>query len=183
MNRLQLYYEEVVRVDLLSKHKYNNVMQIPRIKKIVLNMGVKDVLQDKKHILSGMVALERISGQRPTVNRSKKSVSSFQLKEDTIIGCKVSLTGNNMYDFLDKLIHVVLPRVKDMKSLQSRHFTNDGHYSLGISDVLVFPEIESEYGKIPRTYGMDITFVTTCKNNEEAKSLLSAFQLPFVLQI
>lgn len=179
MNRLQQYYEDVVRPDLLIKHPYSNVMQIPHLKKIVINMGVKDVLQDKKHILSGMVALERISGQRPTVNRSKKSVASYQLKQGTILGCKVSLTGDAMYQFLDKLIHIVLPRVKDFKSLQSKSFNGQGHYSLGLPDVIVFPEIESQYGKIPRTYGVDIHFVTTAGSDPEAMSLLSAFQLPF----
>lgn len=179
MNRLQQYYEQVVRPDLALKHTYKNVMQVPNLRKIVVNMGVKDVLLDKKHILSGMVALERISGQRPTVNRSKKSVASYQLKQGTILGCKVSLTGDRMYEFLDKLIQIVLPRVKDLKPLQWKSFNGEGHYSMGLSDVIVFPEIESQYGKMPRSYGIDISFVTNAKNDQEAKSLLSAFQLPF----
>lgn len=179
MNRLQQYYEEVIRPDLAIKHTYQNVMQVPGLNKIVINMGVKDVLQDKKHILSGMVALERITGQRPTVNRSKKSVASYQLKQGTILGCKVSLTGHRMYDFLDKLVYVVLPRVKDLKPLQQQSFDGRGHYSMGLLDVIVFPEIESQYGKIPRSYGIDISFITNAKCDQEAKSLLSAFQLPF----
>lgn len=178
MNRLHLYYEEVIRPDLLLKHTYKNLMEIPHLEKIVLNMGIKDVLQDKKHILSAMVALERISGQRPTVNRAKKSVASYQLKEGSILGCKVSLTGETMYEFLDKLVSIVLPRVKDLKLIQKKSF-NGGNLSLGLTDVIVFPEIESQYGKIPRTYGIDITFVTSAKNAMEARSLLSSFQLPF----
>nr|YP_007890490.1 ribosomal protein L5 [Andalucia godoyi]AGH23984.1 ribosomal protein L5 [Andalucia godoyi] len=179
MNRFQSYYENVIRPDLLLKHSYTNVMEVPHLKKIVLNMGVKDVLQDKKHILTGMILLERISGQRPTVNRAKKSVSSYQLKEETILGCKVSLTGDSMYEFLDKLVTIVLPRVKDLKPLRFKSFDGQGNYSLGMKDTFVFPEIESEYGRIPKTYGFDIHFITTAKTDDDARSLLSAFQLPF----
>lgn len=142
-------------------------------------MNIKDNLTDKKAILGGMVGLERISGQRPTIIRARKSVAAFHLKEGAIIGCKVTLTGEPMYNFLDKLIYVVFPRVKDLKSLKVSSFHNGGQYSLGISDILIFPEIESEYGKIPRTYGMDINICTTSKNLDLAKMLLSSFQLPF----
>lgn len=179
INRFQSYYEQVIRPDLLLKHGYENVMEVPQLKKIVLNMGVKDVVQDKKQILTGMILLERISGQRPTVNRARNSVSSYQLKEGTILGCKVTLTGDAMYQFLEKFVTIVLPRVKELKPLRLDSFDGQGNYSLGMKDTLVFPEIESEYGRIPRTYGLDIHFVTNAKEDLEARSLLSAFQLPF----
>lgn len=177
--RLRHHYETVLRPDLLVKGNYNNIMQVPELKKIVVNMGVKDVLvHDKKYILTGLVSLERITGQRPTVNRAKKSVAAFHVKESTIVGCKVSLTGEPMYAFLDKLVHIVLPRVKDLKVSTLKNFDRRGNLSLGISDLMVFPEIESEYGKIPKFYGIDINFITSASNDNEGLMLLSGFQLP-----
>lgn len=180
MSRLKKYYEEVVRPDLLYKGNYTNIMEVPELEKIVIHMSVKDTLVDKKAILGGLVTLERISGQRPTIIRAKKSVAAFHLKEGSIIGCKVSLTGEHMYNFLDKLVYIVFPRVKDFKALKNSSFHNQGQYALGLSDVLIFPEIESEYGKIPRIYGIDINFVTSAQDAIATKMLLSSFQLPFI---
>lgn len=179
ITRLRYHYETVIRPDLLSKGRYQNIMEVPELKKIVLNMGVKDVLvNDKKYILAGLVSLERITGQRPTINRAKKSVAAFHVKEHSIVGCKVSLTGDSMYAFLDKLVHVVLPRVKDLKVSTVKSFDRRGNLSLGISDLMIFPEIESEYGKIPKFYGLDINFVTSASTDEDGLMLLSGFQLP-----
>lgn len=178
MSRLKTFYENVIRPDLLTKGNYKSIMEVPALSKITLHMTIKDTLNDKKSIVNGLILLERITGQRPTVIRSRKSVASFHLKEGSIIGCKVSLTGENMYNFLDKLVYIVLPRVKDFKTIESSSFQANGNYSLGLSDSLVFPEIESEYGKIPKTYGLDISFNILGKDINSSKLLISAFQLP-----
>lgn len=180
MSRLKKHYFQVVRPDILIKGSFKSIMEIPELKKITLNMSVKDTIQDKKAILSGLITLERISGQRPTITRAKKSVASYSLKEGAIIGCKVSLTGDSMYNFLDKLVYIVLPRVKELKALKLGSFNGHGNYALGLSDLLVFPEIESEYGKIPKSYGMDIIFVTNTSSDIYGQMILSGLQLPFL---
>lgn len=179
MSRLKEHYEQIIRPDLLIKGSFKSIMEVPQLNRIILNMGVKETIQDKKAILSGLVTLERISGQRPTITRAKKSVASYHLKEGAIIGCKVSLTGEKMYNFLDKLVYIVLPKVKELKTFKLQSFNGYGNYALGLSDLLVFPEIESEYGKIPRIYGMDIIFLMNTKNDLYGRMILSGLQLPF----
>ncbi|HUW99245.1 MAG TPA: 50S ribosomal protein L5 [Acidiferrobacter sp.] len=175
-SRLQEHYEKMVRPELMKKFGYQNTMQVPRFVKVTLNMGVGEALADKKVIDHAVSDMQIISGQKPIVTRARKSVAAFKVREDWPIGCKVTLRRTRMYDFLDRLVNVAIPRVRDFRGLSSRSFDGQGNYSLGIKEQIIFPEIE--YDKIDAIRGMDITITTTAKTDEEASALLLAFKFP-----
>ncbi len=175
-SRLQELYEKTIRADLMARFGYENPMQVPRLVKVTLNMGVGEALADKKVIENAVGDMQAIGGQKPVVTRARKSVAAFKVREDWPIGCKVTLRRTRMYDFMDRLISVALPRVRDFRGLPNRSFDGQGNYSLGIKEQIIFPEIE--YDKIDAVRGMDITITTTAKTDEEARALLLAFKLP-----
>ncbi len=175
-SRLQEFYEKTVRPELMARFGYKNPMQVPRLVKVTLNMGVGEALADKKVIENAVGDMQAIGGQKPVVTRARKSVAAFKVREDWPIGCKVTLRRTRMYDFMDRLISVALPRVRDFRGLPNRSFDGQGNYSLGIKEQIIFPEIE--YDKIDAVRGMDITITTTAKTDEEARALLLAFKLP-----
>jgi len=175
-SRLQEYYEKTVRPELMKRFGYQNAMQVPRFVKVTLNMGVGEALADKKVIDHAVSDMQIISGQKPIVTRARKSVAAFKVREDWPIGCKVTLRRTRMYDFLDRLVSVAIPRVRDFRGLSSRSFDGQGNYSMGIKEQIIFPEIE--YDKIDAIRGMDITITTTAKTDEEASALLLAFKFP-----
>ncbi len=177
MARLQEYYKDVVIKILKDKFGYTSVMQVPRIKKITLNMGVGEAMEDKKVITAAMSDLEKISGQKPVVTLARKSIAGFKLREDWAIGCKVTLRGKRMYEFLDRLISIALPRVRDFRGLSIKSFDGRGNYSLGFKEQIVFPEID--YDKIDALRGMDITITTSECSDKEGQALLQAFSFPF----
>jgi large subunit ribosomal protein L5 len=174
--RLQEHYQKKVVPELMSKFGYKNVMQVPRISKITLNMGVGEALADKKVMDNAVADMEKIAGQKTLVTRARKSVAAFKVREDWPIGCKVTLRRSRMYEFLDRLISVAIPRVRDFRGLPSRSFDGQGNYSMGVKEQIIFPEID--YDKIDAIRGMDITITTTAKTDEEAKALLLAFNFP-----
>ena len=175
-NYKDLYNKEIIK-SLMKEHKYSSVMQVPKLDKIVINMGVGEGAQDSKYIEAACKDLETITGQKPVVTKARKSIAGFKLREGHAIGCKVTLRGENMYIFMEKLIKVALPRVRDFRGISPKSFDGFGNYTLGIKEQLIFPEIE--YDNILKIRGMDIIFVTTAKTNEEALSLLAAFKMPF----
>ena len=175
--RLKKQYVEVVRDELQKQFQYKNVMQIPKIEKIVVNMGVGEAATDSKAIDGAVSDLRAITGQQPLVTHARKSIATFHLREGQAIGAKVTLRGDRMWEFLDRLIAVAIPRIRDFRGLNPNSFDGHGNYSMGVTEQLIFPEID--YDKIDRTRGMDITIVTTAPTNEEAKALLSAFHFPF----
>ena len=175
-SRLQELYENTIRPELMARFGYKNPMQVPRVVKVTLNMGVGEALADKKVIENAVADMQAIGGQKPIVTRARKSVAAFKVREDWPIGCKVTLRRTRMYDFLDRLISVALPRVRDFRGLPGRSFDGQGNYSLGIKEQIIFPEIE--YDKIDAIRGMDITITTTAKTDDEARALLTAFRLP-----
>ena len=175
-SRLQELYENTIRPELMARFGYKNPMQVPRVVKVTLNMGVGEALADKKVIEHAVADMQAIGGQKPIVTRARKSVAAFKVREDWPIGCKVTLRRTRMYDFLDRLISVALPRVRDFRGLPGRSFDGQGNYSLGIKEQIIFPEIE--YDKIDAIRGMDITITTTAKTDDEARALLTAFRLP-----
>lgn len=175
--RLKSLYKEKISVGLKDKFKYKNSMMIPKIEKIVLNMGVGKAVQDKKKIESAVEELSLIAGQKAVKTKSKKSIAAFKIRDGMEIGCMVTLRGNIMYEFLDRLINVSLPRVKDFRGVKSTGFDGRGNYSMGITEHLIFPEID--FDKIDEIKGLNITIVTSAKNDEEAKSLLEGFNMPF----
>lgn len=177
MNRLKEKYANDVVPALQAKFKYKSVMQTPRLEKVVLNMGVGDVKENPKAMDSAVNDLTLISGQKPIVTKAKKSIAAFKLRQGMSIGCKVTLRGDRMYEFVDKLFNVALPRVRDFRGVSPNSFDGRGNYSVGISDQLIFPEID--YDKVDKVRGMDITFVTTAKSDEEAKELLKLLGMPF----
>ncbi len=174
--RLQEHYQKKVVPELMAKFGYKNVMQVPRISKITLNMGVGEALADKKVMDNAVADLEKITGQKVLVTRARKSVAAFKVREDWPIGCKVTLRRAYMYEFLDRLISVAIPRVRDFRGLPSRSFDGQGNYSMGVREQIIFPEID--YDKIDAIRGMDITITTTATTDEEAKALLLAFNFP-----
>lgn len=176
MSRLHDYYHETVRPELMKRFGYANPMQVPRIVKVTLNMGVGEALADKKVIEHAVSDMQLISGQKPVITRARKSVAAFKVREDWPIGCKVTLRRGRMYDFLDRLISVAIPRVRDFRGLPSRSFDGQGNYSMGVKEQIIFPEID--YDKIDAVRGMDITITTTAKTDEEAAALLLAFKFP-----
>ena len=177
MARLRETYLNEIVDKMMKKFEYKNVMQVPKLDKIVINMGVGEAKENSKILDSAMSDLEIISGQKPVVTRAKNSVANFKIREGMSIGCKVTLRGEKMYDFADRLINLALPRVRDFRGVNPNAFDGRGNYALGIKEQLIFPEIE--YDKIDKVRGMDIIFVTTAKTDEEARELLTEFGMPF----
>ena len=175
-NFKDLYNKEITK-SLKDEYKYTSAMQIPKLEKIVINMGVGEGSKDSKFIEAAVKDLEIITGQKPIVTKARKSIASFKLREGQPVGVKVTLRGENMYVFLEKLIKVALPRVRDFRGVSKTAFDGKGNYTLGIKEQLIFPEIN--YDDVVKVRGMDIVFVTTAKSNEEARSLLKAFGMPF----
>lgn len=172
----ELYTKEIIP-SLKKEFEYTTVMQVPKLEKIVINMGVGEGSHDDKFIDAALKDLEIITGQKPVVTKARKSIAGFKLREGQTIGVKVTLRGENMYDFMEKLIKVALPRVRDFRGVSNHSFDGHGNYTLGIKEQLIFPEIE--YDNVLKIRGMDIVFVTTAKSNKEAESLLKAFGMPF----
>ena len=177
MNRLEEKYRTEVVPSLKKKHNYSTVMLVPKIEKIVVNMGVGDATQNSKMLDAAISDLEKITGLKPIATTAKKSIAGFKLRAGNKIGCKVTLRGERMYTFLDKLISISLPNVRDFRGLSPKSFDGRGNYTIGIKEQLIFPEIE--YDKIDKIRGMDIIFVTTAKTDEEAKELLTLLGMPF----
>ena len=177
MNSLKELYNKAIKPELMKKFNYSSVMEIPKLEKIVVNIGVGDGSHDEKMIEAAVKDLETITGQHPVVTKAKKSIAGFKLREGQTIGTKVTLRDENMYIFMEKLISVALPRVRDFRGVSPKAFDGKGNYTLGIKDQLIFPEIE--YDNVVKLRGMDIVFVTTAKTNEEALELLKGFGIPF----
>ncbi len=177
MSQMKTYYHESVVPKLKEKFEYQNPMQIPKITKIVLNMGLGDAIHNIKIIDAAVDELKQIAGQQPVVTKAKKSIAAFKLREGMPIGCMVTLRKNRMYDFLNKLVNVALPRVRDFRGISGKAFDGAGNYSLGIKEQLIFPEID--YDKIDQIKGLNISIVTTAKTNEEGKELLKLMGMPF----
>ncbi|MEQ8818332.1 MAG: 50S ribosomal protein L5 [Thalassobaculum sp.] len=178
MARLREVYEATIRPDLMSEFGYSNRLEVPRLEKIVINMGVGEAVQDSKRINSAVDELTRIAGQKPVVTRAKKSIAGFKLREGMPIGVKVTLRRERMFEFLDRLVNIALPRVRDFRGLNPKSFDGRGNYALGVKEQIVFPEID--YDKVDTVRGMDIIVVTTAKTDDEARELLKRFQFPFV---
>jgi large subunit ribosomal protein L5 len=176
MARLRERYKTEVVADLKKRMGYTNIMQVPRVHKVVINMRVADALQDQRHLDKAVEELTLISGQRPIVTRARRSIAAFKLRTGNPIGCKVTLRGERMYEFLDKLFSISLPRIKDFKGLSTRSFDGRGGMNIGIREQLIFPEIE--YDKVDKIRGMDISIVTTARTDEEARELLRLLGLP-----
>jgi len=174
--RMKAHYEKVVRDALLKKFEYKNTMQVPRIEKIVLNMGVGEAVNDRKKVESAAGDLALIAGQRPVQTRSRKAIANYKLREGMQIGAKVTLRGDRMYEFVDKLFSIALPRIKDFKGISERQFDGRGNLNIGVREQLIFPEIE--YDKVEKIRGMDITLVTTARDDEQARELLKLLGLP-----
>ena len=176
MTRLQEHYQKKVVPELKAKFGYANAMQVPRITKITINMGVGEALTDKKVIEHAVADMEKIAGQKPVVTRARKSIANFKVRENWPIGCKVTLRRARMYEFLDRLVNIAIPRIRDFRGLPARSFDGQGNYSMGVKEQIIFPEIE--YDKIDALRGMDITITTTARTDEEARALLQAFNFP-----
>ena len=177
MNRLKEKYLNEVVPSLQKKYNYKSIMQVPKLEKVVINMGVGDATTNSKLIEAACNDLAKISGQKPVVTRAKKSIAGFKVREGQAIGCKVTLRGDNMYNFLDKLISIALPRVRDFRGVNPKAFDGRGNYTMGIKEQLIFAEID--FDDVVKVRGMDIVFVTTAKTNEEAYDLLSELGMPF----
>lgn len=177
MSNLKQKYEEEVRPALIERFSYKNIMQVPRLEKVVVNMGIGEGKENPKLLEAAAGDMALITGQRPIITKAKNSIASFKLREGMSIGCKVTLRGKTMYDFVTKLINVALPRVRDFRGISPKSFDGRGNYSLGLREQIIFPEID--YDKIEKIQGMDITIVTTAKNDEEAKELLRLLGMPF----
>lgn len=177
MNRLKAKYNEEIIPSLEKEFNYTNIMDVPKLDKIVVNMGVGDATSNSKLLEAAMADLEIITGQKPVATKAKKAIAGFKLRAGQAIGCKVTLRGENMYNFLDKLISITLPRVRDFRGLSNKSFDGRGNYTLGLTEQLIFSEIN--YDDVVKVRGMDIVFVTTAKTNEEAHDLLKGFGMPF----
>ncbi len=177
MARLKEYYQETVVPQLLERFKYGSVMQVPRITKITLNMGVGEAVADKKVIDHAVADMGKISGQKPVVTMARKSIAGFKIREEWPIGCKVTLRRERMYEFFDRLVSISIPRIRDFRGLNARSFDGRGNYTMGVKEQIIFPEIE--YDKIDAIRGMDITITTSARTDEEARALLGAFNFPF----
>ncbi len=175
--RLKQHYQEVLRGELAKEFGYANPMQVPRLDKIVLNMGVGEAVADSKKVQAAASDLGRIAGQRPVITRARKSIATFKLREGMPIGAKVTLRNNQMYEFLDRLVNIALPRVRDFRGLSPKSFDGRGNYSLGLKEHIIFPEID--YDKVEDILGMDIVVCTTAPTNDEAQALLRGFNFPF----
>lgn len=177
MNRLKEKFQKEITPALVGKFNYKSVMQVPKIEKIVVNMGVGDAVANSKALDNAVEELTLITGQKPVVTRAKKSIAGFRLREGMPIGAKITLRGERMYEFLDKLVSVSLPRVRDFRGVSKKSFDGRGNYTLGIKEQLIFPEID--YDKVSKVRGMDIVIVTTANTDEEARELLTGFGMPF----
>lgn len=177
MSNFKTLYNEKIVPELMKEYNYSSVMEVPKLEKLVINMGVGEGSKDEKFITAAIKDLETITGQKPVVTKARKSIAGFKIREGQPIGVKVTLRGENMYYFFEKLVKVGLPRVRDFRGVSDHSFDGKGNYTIGIKEQLIFPEIE--YDDVVKVRGMDIVFVTTAKNNEEAKSLLKGFGMPF----
>ena len=177
MAKLHDYYRDQVVNELKHKFGYKSVMQVPRIEKITLNMGVGEALTDKKLLDNAVADLAAISGQKPLVTKARKSVAGFKIRQGYPIGCKVTLRGERMWEFFERLITIAVPRIRDFRGLSTKSFDGRGNYSMGVREQIIFPEID--YDKVDRVRGLDITITTTAKNDEEGQALLAAFNFPF----
>lgn len=177
MARLKDQYREKIAPELMKKFGYKSAMQVPRISKVTLNMGVGEAVNDKKNIDMAVGDMTKIAGQKPVVTKARKAIANFKIREGLAIGCMVTLRGERMYEFLDRLITVAFPRVRDFRGVSGRAFDGRGNYNIGLKEQIIFPEIE--YDKIDKLRGMNISITTTAKTDEEAKALLAAFRFPF----
>lgn len=177
MTRLYQYYEETITKALLEKFGYSNVMQIPRLEKIVLNSGVGDAVRDKKKVEAAARDLTLIAGQKALVTHARKSIAGFKLREGMPLGAKVTLRKARMYEFLDRLVNIAMPRIRDFRGVSAKSFDGCGNYAFGIKEQLIFPEID--YDKVDEVRGLDVVLVTSARNDDEAKALLEAFNIPF----
>jgi large subunit ribosomal protein L5 len=176
-SRLRKQFDEVIREKLMEQFGYKNPMQVPRIDKVVLNMGVGEAVNDRKKVDLAAADMAAIAGQKAVITHARKSIATYKLRENQPIGCKVTLRRTRMYEFLDRLVNIALPRVRDFRGLNPKSFDGRGNYTIGIKEHLIFPEID--YDKVESTLGMDIVVCTTAKNDEEARALLAAFNFPF----
>ena len=177
MARLQQVYKQTVVPELLKEFAYKNVMQVPRIKKITLNMGVGEAVADKKQIENAVRDMTAIAGQKPVVTKARKSIAGFKIRDGWPIGCKVTLRGEHMWEFLDRLIAISIPRIRDFRGMNGKSFDGRGNYSMGVREQIMFPEID--YDKVDAIRGLDITITTSAETDEEGKALLKAFNFPF----
>ena len=177
MSRLKEQYQNEIIDAMIKKFGYKNVMEVPKLDKVVINMGVGEAKDNAKVLESAMADMEKIAGQKAVITRAKNSVANFKIREGMAIGCKVTLRGERMYEFVDRLINLALPRVRDFRGVNPNAFDGRGNYALGIKEQLIFPEIE--YDKVDKVRGMDVIFVTTAKTDEEARELLTQFNMPF----
>ena len=177
MARLQQFYREKVVPDMVAKFGYKSVMQVPRLTKITLNMGVSEAVADKKVMENAVADMTKIAGQKVVVTKAKKPIAGFKIREGYPIGCMVTLRGTRMYEFLDRLVTIALPRVRDFRGISGRAFDGRGNYNIGVKEQIIFPEIE--YDKVDALRGMNISITTTAKTDDEAKALLTAFRFPF----
>ncbi|MBB3640948.1 MULTISPECIES: 50S ribosomal protein L5 [Variovorax] len=177
MARLQQHYREKIAKDLTEKFGYTSPMQVPRLTKITLNMGVGEAVADKKVLENAVADLTKIAGQKPVVTKSKKAIAGFKIRENQPIGCMVTLRGVHMYEFLDRFVTIALPRVRDFRGISGRAFDGRGNYNIGVKEQIIFPEIE--YDKVDALRGLNISITTTAKTDEEAKALLAGFRFPF----
>ena len=178
MARLQEHYKKTIVPALIKEFSYGNVMQVPQLDKIVINMGVGEAISDKNALKGALSDMTSISGQKAVITKAKKSVAGFKIRDGQAIGCKVTLRRDKMYEFLDRLINTALPRVRDFRGVSGKSFDGRGNYALGIKEQIIFPEID--YDKVDAVRGMDVIIVTTAKNDAEAKSLLRGFSMPFI---
>ena len=177
MSRLQQQYREKIAAELTEKFGYKSIMEVPRITKITLNMGVSEAVADKKVMDHAVADLTKIAGQKPVVTKAKKAIAGFKIREQQAIGCMVTLRGVQMYEFLDRFVNIALPRVRDFRGISGRSFDGRGNYNIGVKEQIIFPEIE--YDKVDALRGLNISITTTAKTDEEAKALLQAFRFPF----
>jgi len=177
MARLKDFYKDTVVKKMTEQFGYTSAMEVPRIKKITLNMGVGEAVADKKIMENAVGDMQKIAGQKPVVTKAKKSVAAFKIRDDYPVGCKVTLRRERMYEFLDRLVTIAIPRTRDFRGISAKSFDGRGNYNMGIKEQIIFPEIE--YDKIDAIRGMNITITTTAKSDEEARALLSAFSFPF----
>lgn len=177
MSRFQTLYRDTIVAELTKKFGYKTVMQVPRITKITLNMGVGEAVNDKKMVDNAVADMTKIAGQKPAITRTRKAIANFKIRENMPIGCMVTLRGDRMYDFLDRLVTIAFPRVRDFRGVSGRAFDGRGNYNIGLKEQIIFPEIE--YDKIDAIRGMNISITTTAKTDEEAKALLAGFHFPF----
>ena len=179
-NRLKETYQKEIVGALMKKFGYKNIMQVPKMEKVVINMGIGEAKENAKILDAAASDLQTITGQKPVITKAKKSIANFKIREGMPIGCKVTLRGDRMYEFVDRLINLALPRVRDFRGVNPNAFDGRGNYALGIKEQLIFPEIE--YDKIDKIRGMDVIFVTTARTDEEARELLAQFNMPFAKQ-